>query len=391
MVFRRQFPLRDSSNQSVWVQSVLGGEAHQIGPEAPNSAVREYKNPVWSPDGRYVLFSSRMGDTVPDALRSQLYVMGMDGSIRQVTNGPHSYSEPRFARDGRRILALGADPQGGAVLTSFALDGRDARPVFVASTGFELNGRKFSYLEYAVSPDGRSLAVNDYGSVYTVEASGRVVRARTRGAVYSPVAGRIAYADEPEQRLITAGGENYPQHPLETLSLTGGDGRLQTVLAKPSGRESDSEPDWRPTVPRAPVPDLTPPALDVSAGTVSSSSIRRRRSGYPRVKRDAIRFLTFDASGIRRVDASLARVVSGRKAKTACRLLGPRSFGPRRSCRRTRYRVVASPYALTRTLGRVGAGRYRLDMQARDVNGRRAKARTVRFSLGPRRHTPGRR
>lgn len=188
VIFRRHYPLRDSSNQSIWVQSVLGGEARQIGPEAPNSAVREYKDPVWSPDGRYVLFSSRTGDTVPDALRSEVYLMGMDGSIRQVTHGPQSYSEPRFARDGRRILALATDSQGGGTLTSLALDGRDARPVFVASTGFGLNGRKSSYLEYAVSPDGRSLAVNDHGSVYTVEASGQVVRPCTRGAVYFPVA-----------------------------------------------------------------------------------------------------------------------------------------------------------------------------------------------------------
>ncbi|MGI8748954.1 MAG: hypothetical protein ACR2J6_00090 [Thermoleophilaceae bacterium] len=191
--------------------------------------------------------------------------------------------------------------------------------------------------------------------------------------------------------MITAEGDTYPQHPLETLSLTGSDGRLQTLLAKPPGREGDSEPDWRRTVPRAPVPDLTPPVLDVAAGTSSSSGIRRRRPGYPKAKRDEIRFLTFDTSGVRRVDASLAQVVRGRKAKTGCRLLGPRSLGPRRPCRRTRYRTVASPPVLTRTLGRVGAGRYRLTMRAQDVNGRLGKPRTVRFSLAPRRRTPGRR
>ena len=134
-------------------------------------------------------------------------------------------------------------------------------------------------------------------------------------------------------------------------------------------------------MPQPAIPDLTPPSLNISVAGSAAASARRKPSAYPRLRRGAIRFAAFDAGGIRRLEASIAKVGRTRKGRAACRFLGSRRFGRRRTCRRPLYHAAASVPALRRILGRLPAGRYKLTMRVRDVNGRPSRARGLKFSF----------
>ena len=59
--------------------------------------------PMWSPDGKKILFSSNRAGP---ANIGQLYVINPDGSgLQQITDGPGSFVQPSWSRDGKRILA----------------------------------------------------------------------------------------------------------------------------------------------------------------------------------------------------------------------------------------------------------------------------------------------
>jgi len=131
LLFRRTYPDvgTGSARETLQVQSILGGSASQVGPAAPNPVVRAYTNPSWSPDGRSILFSSRISDQGEGSGKDEIYLVGMDGSIRQVTHGPPYYYDPQFSRDGRRVLAQRAVGDGTIELTSLAL-GRSSWPTW---------------------------------------------------------------------------------------------------------------------------------------------------------------------------------------------------------------------------------------------------------------------
>ena len=66
--------------------------------------------PRWSPDGRFVAFTSDRGE------QTQLFVLPMDGGeVRQVTNVAEGVQQFRWAPDGMRIAFLRTDPQPDSV------------------------------------------------------------------------------------------------------------------------------------------------------------------------------------------------------------------------------------------------------------------------------------
>ena len=61
------------------------------------------RDPVWSPDGREIVFSSfRHGENGHG--KSAIYVMRADGkNVRRLTNNPDGAGQPAWSPDGRRI------------------------------------------------------------------------------------------------------------------------------------------------------------------------------------------------------------------------------------------------------------------------------------------------
>ena len=59
--------------------------------------------PLWSPDGKLIVFSSNRAGP---ANVGQIYVVKPDGSeLRQITSGPGGFAQPSWSPDGRQIVA----------------------------------------------------------------------------------------------------------------------------------------------------------------------------------------------------------------------------------------------------------------------------------------------
>ena len=59
--------------------------------------------PMWSPDGKRILFSSNRAGP---AKIGQLYLVNPDGSgLQKITDGPGSFVQPSWSSDGKRIFA----------------------------------------------------------------------------------------------------------------------------------------------------------------------------------------------------------------------------------------------------------------------------------------------
>lgn len=84
-----------------------------------------------SPDGKRVLLRIGIVDTVKDEFTSDLWMLDpATGSIRQITFGEGSESNPRFSPDGRRIAFI-ATRGTHAQVHVLSLDGGEATPLFI--------------------------------------------------------------------------------------------------------------------------------------------------------------------------------------------------------------------------------------------------------------------
>jgi len=111
------------------------------------------RQPIWSPDARYVVFSSDRTGSV------SLFRMLADGTgePEQLTDGPGFPYATSFTPDGARLVYWQTSPQTGLDLGLLTLDG-DRSPTALLATGFDERNAE-------VSPDGRWLAYqsNDSG------------------------------------------------------------------------------------------------------------------------------------------------------------------------------------------------------------------------------------
>ena len=85
-------------NSEVFVMNADGTDAINL---TKNGAFDGW--PMWSPDGKKILFSSNRAGP---ANIGQLYVINPDGSgLQRITDGPGSFVQPSWSRDGKKIFA----------------------------------------------------------------------------------------------------------------------------------------------------------------------------------------------------------------------------------------------------------------------------------------------
>jgi eukaryotic-like serine/threonine-protein kinase len=103
-------------------------------------------NPVWSPDGRQIAFSSNRSGVL------QIYRKdaGGGGQEEQLTSGPNDKYVTDWSRDGKYLLYSQSDPKTSLDLWALPLDG-DRKPVPVLQSPFLEYGGQFS-------PDGKWIA-----------------------------------------------------------------------------------------------------------------------------------------------------------------------------------------------------------------------------------------
>jgi len=107
------------------------------------------QRPAWSPDGKTFAFARHQGATI------FLFLRGLDGVERRLTESTYSEYDAVFSPDGQRLFFSfnKASPnQGDIEVYSIAIDGSDLKPVAVTRD-------KLSHEEWAcASPDGKRIA-----------------------------------------------------------------------------------------------------------------------------------------------------------------------------------------------------------------------------------------
>jgi TolB protein len=196
--------------------------------------------PAWSPDGRWIAFTSTRdheGDSLSD---NEIYVMRADGTaVRRLTRSPRHVQniQPRFSPDGRflvfassriaywniELFRIRVADGGGLTRLTFWGSGRDGEP------GDDLMP---SY-----SPDGTRIAfVSDRNggyAVWTMAANGRGLREVARHPGRTVAFPRFS----PDGRSLV----------YTTSSPNGKELRLWTVKADGTGRRqlgAGTEADW---------------------------------------------------------------------------------------------------------------------------------------------------
>ena len=148
----------EPGNFDIYVVDLVGGTPRRL----TRDPALDW-DPIWSPDGRSIMFTSRRTGT------DQIYVVDVDaGSVeRQLTSGPGSSVRATWSPDGTRI-AFGSDRSGDAEIEVAHPDGTGVTP---------LTDNDVADWDPVWSPDGRRLVFLSYrdgvGALYTMDADGR--------------------------------------------------------------------------------------------------------------------------------------------------------------------------------------------------------------------------
>ena len=205
-------------------------------PSSPSTSIRtlaldtlldweSVRSPVFSPDGRTIVYSRTWTDKIHDRSQNELWIMSRDGSgQRFLTEG----SSPKWSPDGTRIAFTRAGEPSGSQIHVLYLDDRSVTQLTHVD---ESPGS----LEW--SPDGTAIAF----TMQVPEKSGFPIQLpkRPKGAKWAPeptVITRLSYRRD--RRGYRASGFRH----IFTVSATGGTPRQIT------SRDFDhGSPEWTPT------------------------------------------------------------------------------------------------------------------------------------------------
>jgi dipeptidyl aminopeptidase/acylaminoacyl peptidase len=135
----------ESGLREIWVVPVEGGGAHAL-----RAASFEQRNPLFSPDGRWIVYSS------DDSGRFEVYVVrfpGLDGKVQVSVGGG---DRALWGADGREIVYHGADGQVTSVRFTPGTKGRPdvGRPVALFPNRYGMAVGRTSHLDWDIHPDG---------------------------------------------------------------------------------------------------------------------------------------------------------------------------------------------------------------------------------------------
>jgi TolB protein len=211
--------IRTGDTDVFWVNPVTG-DAFNI-TKTPGS---EERYPIWSPDGKQVVFSSNRGTKAADPFTGpfNLYIANADGTnLRQLTHqqAPAVYYFPSWTADGKQIwFSLADDVQKKTVIGYVSPDGKTYKEVADGRDG-------------AISPDGKTIAftkmVGKGFCLFVMDADGSNVRQLSQhedeiGAVapaWSFDGRQIVYSDQVGEALELFVYEVVPKQNRQLTSL----------------------------------------------------------------------------------------------------------------------------------------------------------------------------
>ncbi len=187
----------NSGRRDIWTVAEDGSESKSGGVAVTDDPVLDW-SPVWSPDGKFLYFSSNRSGTL------NLWRVPMDENTGKTLGEPQPITvpsgwagNPSFSRDGKlafsslewrsRLLRLSFDPATGKASDT---------PVSILASSYPMR-------DHSVSPDGKWIAYNAFvggkEDLFLVRMDGTELRRltddvhRDRGPIWQPDGERIAF------------------------------------------------------------------------------------------------------------------------------------------------------------------------------------------------------